>query len=86
MKRIALITGATSGIGAACARKFAEGGYHLILTGRNESKLAEIKKELENEATKVITLYLCEEPSSSGSFRSRHFAVPCTCRATPAPL
>lgn len=44
MKRIALITGATSGIGAACARKFAEGGYHLILTGRNESKLAEIKK------------------------------------------
>lgn len=57
MKRIALITGATSGIGAACARKFAEGGgYHLILTGRNESKLAEIKKELENEATKVITL------------------------------
>lgn len=56
MKRIALITGATSGIGAACAQKFAEGGYHLILTGRNESKLAEIKKELENEATKVITL------------------------------
>lgn len=56
MKRIALITGATSGIGAACARKFAEGGYHLILTARNESKLAEIKKELENEATKVITL------------------------------
>ena len=56
MKRIALITGATSGIGAACARKFAEGGYHLILTGRNKSKLAEIKKELENEATKEITL------------------------------
>ena len=56
MKKIALITGATSGIGAACARKFAEGGYHLILTGRNEIKLAEIKKELENEATKVITL------------------------------
>ena len=56
MKKIALITGATSGIGAACARKFAEGGYSLILTGRNEGKLAEIKDELEKEGTKVITL------------------------------
>lgn len=56
MKKIALITGATSGIGAACARKFAEGGYSLILTGRNEGKLAEIKDELEKEGTRVITL------------------------------
>ena len=37
-----MITGATSGIGEACARKFAEGGYDLILTGRNEEKLKAI--------------------------------------------
>ena len=53
MNKIVLITGATSGIGLACARKFAENGDKLILTGRNESRLAEIKEEL---PTEVLTL------------------------------
>ena len=53
MKKTALITGATSGIGEACARKFAEGGYRLILTGRNGKKLEELKEELDAE---VLTL------------------------------
>ena len=53
MNKIVLITGATSGIGLACARKFAENGDKLILTGRNEHRLAELKKELDTE---VITL------------------------------
>lgn len=56
MKKIALITGATSGIGEACARKFAEGGYNLILTARRAEKLAEIKAQLEAKGTKVRTL------------------------------
>ena len=42
-RKIALITGATSGIGEACARKFACGGYDLILTGRNVDKLKAIE-------------------------------------------
>ena len=53
MNKIVLITGATSGIGLACARKFAANGDKLILTGRNEQRLAEIKKDLDTE---VITL------------------------------
>ena len=56
MKRIALITGASSGIGEACARKFAEGGYDLILTARRAEKLAELKAELETDGTKLKTL------------------------------
>lgn len=56
MNKIILITGATSGIGLACARKFAENGDRLILTGRNESRLAEIRKELTDKGTDVQTL------------------------------
>lgn len=56
MKKIALITGATSGIGEASARRFAEGGYNLILTARRADKLAAIRQELEAEGTKVKTL------------------------------
>lgn len=56
MKKIAMITGATSGIGEACARKFADGGYNVIVTGRNCKKLESLKEELEAEGTKVLTL------------------------------
>lgn len=56
MNKIVLITGATSGIGLGCARKFAENGDKLILTGRNENKLAEIRDELEKKGSKVLTL------------------------------
>lgn len=56
MKRTALITGATSGIGEGCARRFARGGYDLILTGRNEEKLNALCKELTEAGTKVQTL------------------------------
>jgi NADP-dependent 3-hydroxy acid dehydrogenase YdfG len=56
MSKIVLITGATSGIGLACARKFAENGDRLILTGRNEQRLDEIRKELTEKGTDVLTL------------------------------
>ena len=56
MNKIVLITGATSGIGQACARKFAENGDKLILTGRNEHRLAELRKELTEKGTQVLTL------------------------------
>lgn len=56
MKKIALITGATSGIGEACARKFAEAGYDLILTGRNVERLDSIASEVEAMGREVKKL------------------------------
>ena len=56
MNKIVLITGATSGIGLACARKFAQNGDKLILTGRNEARLNDISNELKAQGTDVLTL------------------------------
>jgi len=56
MNKIVLITGATSGIGMACARKFAANGDKLILTGRNATRLSEISGELKAQGTDVYTL------------------------------
>lgn len=47
MAQIAFITGASSGIGEACARKFAAGGYTLLLNARNTVKLQTLQKELQ---------------------------------------
>jgi 3-hydroxy acid dehydrogenase / malonic semialdehyde reductase len=46
MKRTVFITGASSGFGAACARKFAEQGDRLVLTARREGRLMELADEL----------------------------------------
>ena len=46
MNKIALITGATSGIGKATAIKFASEGINLILTGRRSGLLKQLKNEL----------------------------------------
>ncbi|HEV2355479.1 MAG TPA: SDR family NAD(P)-dependent oxidoreductase [Puia sp.] len=48
MNRTILITGATSGFGEACARKFAADGDRLILTGRRKDRLDSLCRELEN--------------------------------------
>ena len=56
MNKIVMITGATSGIGLGCARKFAANGDRLILTGRNEQRLEEIRNELVGKGTQVLTL------------------------------
>lgn len=56
MSKIAFITGATSGIGQACARKFAASGYNLIINGRNMDKLIEMKEELNQKGADVLVL------------------------------
>lgn len=50
------ITGATSGIGQACARKFATMGCRLILNGRNLVKLSALEQELIANGVEVLVL------------------------------
>lgn len=46
---IAVITGATKGIGKAIAERFAAAGFDLVITSRSQSDLVLMKKKLENE-------------------------------------
>lgn len=53
--KIALITGATGGLGSACARELATGGAGLFLTARNESTLRDLSAKLgETGCDKVV--------------------------------
>lgn len=55
MSKIALVTGATSGIGKATAQILAKNNYKIILCGRREDRLLELKNEL-SSFTEVHTL------------------------------
>ena len=58
MNKIVFISGATSGIGKACAEKFASFNYNIIITGRREERLSVIKAELEDKYN-INVLTLC---------------------------
>jgi 3-hydroxy acid dehydrogenase / malonic semialdehyde reductase len=57
MFKIALVTGATSGIGRATAIALAKQGYKLIVTGRRKERLEELQQELEGVTTVLPLLF-----------------------------
>ncbi len=66
MKKPALITGASSGIGRALARIHAQRGGDLIIVARRLKKLEELKVELEAKH-KVHVVPICKRPGYTGS-------------------
>ncbi|MDB5001710.1 MAG: NAD(P)-dependent oxidoreductase [Mucilaginibacter sp.] len=68
MAKIALITGASAGIGEACAHTFAREGYNLILTGRRMKRLEDLAQHLNNK-------YNIEVAVSSFDIRSREQVI-----------
>jgi 3-hydroxy acid dehydrogenase/malonic semialdehyde reductase len=57
MNKTVLVTGATSGFGKACAHKFAENHFDLIITGRRKEKLDELATDLRKQpGIRVLTL------------------------------
>jgi NADP-dependent 3-hydroxy acid dehydrogenase YdfG len=58
MDKIVLITGATAGIGEACAIKFAAAGYNLVVTGRRVERLQHLQANIETSyKVKVLALH-----------------------------
>ena len=54
--RVVIITGASSGIGAAMAREYSKMGARVVLGARNEAKLAQLAQEIDSEGGKAIYL------------------------------
>jgi len=57
--RLALITGASSGIGAAIASKFSKEGIHVILVARHEDKLVDLASQIQT-AGGIASYYVCD--------------------------
>lgn len=57
----ALVTGASSGIGRDIARELAARGIRLVISGRNEAALEELRKEIGEKRVKIITADLSDE-------------------------
>ena len=62
-KKVAIVTGAGSGIGAATAKRFARDGYAVVLNGRTESKLQAVRDQIDDADT-VISVGDVSEPAS----------------------
>ncbi|WP_026841978.1 SDR family NAD(P)-dependent oxidoreductase [Citrifermentans bremense] len=71
MSKTALITGASSGFGAACARAFANQGWKLVLAARRREALEQLKEELGGDSRVFcITLDVRDREAVSASFAS----------------
>jgi meso-butanediol dehydrogenase/(S,S)-butanediol dehydrogenase/diacetyl reductase len=53
VRRVALVTGATSGIGQACAEAFAAGGWSVVIVARDRGRLARVADELGDDCLAV---------------------------------
>lgn len=73
MDKIVLITGASSGIGAGCARKFASEGARLILNARNIERLEALAEEIKNEygaACYILPFDVCDRQAAAAALAS----------------
>ena len=69
IKKYALITGATGGLGKAFVNVLAEAGYDLLLTGRNEEKLKILQTEINQKyPEKDVRIYAADLSNDGGMY------------------
>ena len=68
---VALITGASKGIGFATAKLFVRKGYKVIITGRNEKKLIEAKEKI-GKNTEYVLWDVADIHSAVQSIKKAH--------------
>ncbi|MGN7398653.1 2,4-dienoyl-CoA reductase [Cytobacillus praedii] len=56
--KVVIVTGGSSGMGKYMAKKFAEAGASVVITGRNLERLEETKKEIEKESGQVLVVQM----------------------------
>ena len=76
-KQTALITGASSGIGAAFARQLAKEGYHLILIARRKDKLTQISEDLEKQFGITVEIITADLSTCEGMETAEKRAASC---------
>lgn len=80
-KRVALITGGSSGIGLALAEAFTSAGYAVIVTGRDEARLKAAARKLESESKAEVMALPCDvsDPAAVdelfGQVRKQHTEI-----------
>ncbi|MCR9296523.1 MAG: SDR family oxidoreductase [bacterium] len=69
MKRLSLVIGASSGVGAATARKLHERGWQVVITARNAEKLRRVAESVESS----VAYFPCDASTSLGTQSLAHF-------------
>jgi short-subunit dehydrogenase len=57
---VVVVNGASGGVGAAIAKRFAEGGYDIVLLGRNKIKLHNLSNILKKKYKRKVEYYTCD--------------------------
>ncbi len=75
MKNVALITGASGGLGECFAELFARDGYNLILVARNEEKLNRVKERMKREYNVSAEIFVCDLSDTDAADKVYAFAA-----------
>ncbi len=84
-RKVAVVTGATSGIGGACAERLAQDGVDLVLAGRSQAAMDAVVAAVEQIGVRAIPVVgdLTREDAAADSPSPRRASAVSTSRSTP---